>query len=67
MDFSFTDYMWIKAIAIVAVVAVVNFIYTLITGKSIEEVLRERRGRAEDQSAQEQQGGRRLPDDSKDR
>lgn len=38
----FTDYLLFKAIALVVIFGVVNFFYTLITGKSIEQARRDK-------------------------
>lgn len=38
----FTDYLLFKAIALVVLFGVVNFIYTLVTGRSIEEARRDK-------------------------
>lgn len=35
---SYTDYLWIKAIALVVIVFVVNFVYAAATGRTIEQV-----------------------------
>ena len=42
---NFTDYMWIKLIVLALLAFFANFFFTLITGKTIEEALNERRNR----------------------
>lgn len=44
----YTDWLWIKLIGAVVIVGLVNFIYTLITGKSIAEARRDSLARKED-------------------
>lgn len=44
MDFG--DYIIWKAVALCVIVAVVNFIYAAVTGKTIEEALRDNRAAA---------------------
>lgn len=39
---SFVDYLWWKLIALGILAFIVNFVYTLRTGKSIEEARREK-------------------------
>lgn len=39
MDYN--DFLWAKVIALVVIVSVVNFVYSFITGKSIEQVRNE--------------------------
>lgn len=46
MDFTFTDWMWLKLIGGGILVFLANFLYTFFTGKSIGEALNERRDRA---------------------
>lgn len=43
MDGLFTEFLFWKAVALVVIVGVVNFVYTLITGKSLTEARRERK------------------------
>lgn len=39
---NFTDYMLYKAIALIAIVFIVNLVFSAITGRSIEQVRRDR-------------------------
>lgn len=47
----FTDWLWIKLIGGAVIIFVVNFIYTWITGRSIQEARREGREKSADRSA----------------
>lgn len=42
MEFTFTDYLWWKLIILGCIAFFGNFIFTLMTGKTIEEVLRDK-------------------------
>lgn len=43
---SFTDFMWLKLIVLIVIVFFVNLIFTAITGRSIEQVRRDREAAA---------------------
>lgn len=45
MNFTFTDWLWLKLIGGAALIFIVNFVYTLVTGRTIGEALSERRVR----------------------
>ena len=45
----FTDWLWLKLIGGAILIFVVNFIYTLVTGRSIGEALSERQARRDSQ------------------
>lgn len=42
MEFTFTDYLWWKLIILGGIAFFGNFIFTLMTGRTIEEVLRDK-------------------------